>query len=97
MSVFVLKSRKRLYSETPEEQGLGDGPRLIRAFAASPEATNYFDAVNAYAGIPLEIVAMSEGELVSAVKRTSPNTRIELCRMSNFSAWPKTARVILDV
>lgn len=97
MSVFVLKSRSRLYSETPEEQGLGDGPRLVRAFAVRVEANNYLDAVNAYAGVPLEIVSMTEPELVRSVKKASPNTRIELSRMPNFSAWPKVARVIFDV
>ena len=96
MFVFVLKSRNRIYSETPEEQGLGDGPRLVRAFAARPEAVNYLDAVNAYAGIPLEIGKIHEGDLIGTVRRTAFNTRVELARMPNFSAWPKTARVILD-
>ena len=98
MIVYLLKVRGRgFYSETPEEQGLADGPKLIRAFAWPPEAENYKDATNAYAGVALQVTKIEEKELAAVVAKTMPNTRVELSRMRTFNNWPTTARVILDV
>lgn len=80
MTVYAVVHRKggHPYTESPEEQGLSDGPHLLRAFATELEAHRYQDAISEYSGDALTVAAFAPNDLRSVVDSA---TRIELCNM----------------
>ena len=86
-AIFVIQHKGgMMYSETPEEQGLSDGSRLLRIFASYGEAQRYRDALEEYAGDELVVTALSIDELWWPMKRLG-DVKVELCQMPE-AEWP---------
>jgi hypothetical protein len=84
---FVSRLGGRVYTESPEEQGRGGGPRLLRIFRDRQQAKLYQEALEAYAGESLEVKASGLYEIQRSIK-TRQGCRIAICQMKE-GEWPR--------
>lgn len=76
---MVVHKEFGVYTESPAEQGVAEGPFLVRVFASEPEAQRYLEAVAEYAGGDLAVVHTSLQKLWGM--KIQVQHRIELCAM----------------
>jgi hypothetical protein len=92
-AIFVVQYKGGLlYSESPEEQGIPEGPKLLRIFQDYDEAKRYRDAVEEYQGTELVVAAMTIDELWWPMKRT-PGLKVELCQMPEHE-WARSIHTL---
>jgi hypothetical protein len=78
----------RLYTESPEEQALAFGPRLLRLFTTTVEAERYRVAVQEYLGEQLKVQSVTVKDVRSTVNKIRQPVKIDLCKMPE-NEWPK--------
>ena len=83
----------RLYTESPEEQGRAEGPRLLRLFTEAAEANRYREAIEAYLGENLRVDSLGLQQVKRAVRQVKQGVKIAICQMGE-GEWPTTVQVV---